>query len=107
MFETKYIPQENANKMVAILNKCLEINPDLKFHVITDDEGDMIYKGNNPEKAVNEMDGYDCNFGVNCMDNEKFIGWFFFTPYVDIEDVVCDHTDNDFCNRFVKNRRIK
>ena len=97
--ETKHIPQENATKILTVLNNCLKINPNLKFHVIGDDEGDLIYKGTNPEKAISEMDGYDCNFGVNCMDNGKCIGWFFITPYEDVDDVICDHSDNEFCNK--------
>lgn len=102
MLETKYIPVENGNKIVSILNKCLELNPNLKFHIITDDNGDLIYNGNNPEKAVYEMDGLDCNFGVNCMNKEKCIGWFFFTPYEDEDEIVCDHTDNEFCKEVLK-----
>lgn len=100
--KTKYIPQESANAVVKVLEKAVELCPNVKFEVICDDEGDLIYHGKKIENVINEMDGMDCNFGVNCMDGEKCVGWFFFTPYEDLDDIVCDCSDNDFCHRCVE-----
>ena len=100
--KTKYIPQESANAVAKVLEKVLELCPSVRFEVIADDEGDLIYHGKKIENVISEMDGMDCNFGVNCVDGEKVIGWFFFTPYEDAEDVICDYTDNEFCNKCVE-----
>jgi hypothetical protein len=100
--KTKYIPQENANVLVKVLEKAVELCPNVKFDVICDDEGDLIYHGKKIENVITEMDGMDCNFGVNCLDGEKVIGWFFFTPYEDEDEVICDHSDNEFCNQCVE-----
>lgn len=108
MLETKHIPQENANLIINILKKAQELNNLVKFKVIEDESGDVIYYGKNPEKAVDEMDAIDCDFGVNCIEDlghnqiNKVVGWFFFTPYEELDCVLCDHTDNDFCNQCVK-----
>ncbi len=108
MLETKYIPQENANVIVNILKKAQQINKLVKFKIIDDESGGVLYYGDNPEKAVHEMDGLDCNFGVNCVEDlgydhdNKVVGWFFFTPYEESDCVLCDMTDNEFCNQCVK-----
>lgn len=99
--KVKYIPQENADKILQVLGKAQDLCPDVVFDVIESDESELLYKGKDKEKAVEEMDGVDGDFGVNCYDGEKVIGWFFFTPYEDVEDVVCDYTDNEFCNKCV------
>ena len=108
MLETKYIPQENANVIVNILKRAQAINKLVKFKVIDDESCGVLYYGDNPEKAVHEMDGVDCNFGVNCVEDlgydhdNKVVGWFFFTPYEELDCVLCDHTDNEFCNQCVE-----
>ena len=108
MLETKYIPQENANVIVNILKRAQAINKLVKFKVIDDESCGVLYYGASPEKAVHEMDGVDCNFGVNCVEDlgydhdNKVVGWFFFTPYEELDCVVCDYTDNEFCNQCVK-----
>lgn len=107
MLETKYIPQENANRIVNILKKAQEINKLVKFKVIDDERGGVLYYGDNPEKAVHEMDGVNFNFGVNCVEDlgydhdNKVVGWFFFTPYEDLDSVLCNHTANNFCHQCI------
>lgn len=113
MLETKYIPQENADVIISILNKAQRINKLVKFKVIDDESGGVLYYGDNPEKAVYEMDGVDCNFGVNCVEDlgydhdNKIVGWFFFTPYEEVDCVVCDHTDNEFCKQCLEDDEEK
>lgn len=101
MIKTKYIPQENANVIEKVLTKFVELCPNVKFEVITDDEGDLIYHGKKVENVITEMDGMDCNFGVNCLDGDKVVGWFFFTPYEEEGCVVSDYTDNELCEQSV------
>jgi len=101
MLETRYIPQENADKILQVLGKAQELCPNVVFDVIESVDAELLYKGKDKEKAVDEMDGVDGDFGVNCYDGEKVIGWFFFTPYESEDCVVCDYTDNEFCNQCV------
>ena len=96
--KTKYISQDSADRMLAILQKAKEICPEIIFKIIESGEGDVIYKGTNPKKAVMEMDGIDSEFGVNCYAGDgSYLGWFFFTPYEEEDCVLCDMSDNDFC----------
>lgn len=106
--KTKHISETNANYLLKVLNKAKELNSKIKFMVLTDD-GELIYSGKNPEKLIEKIDGYDCDFGINCVEESDtettyaFIGWFFVTPYEEDEDcIICDYSDNDFCVRCVK-----
>lgn len=96
MTKTKYIPQPNADYILKVLNLIKKELPHGYFKVIDSVEGDVIYEGNEPEKALEEMDGIDSDFGVNCYINNNCCGWFFFTPYEE-GCVLCDYSDNSFC----------
>lgn len=104
MLKTKYIPQENADLMLRILEKVKANYESIRFYVVESEEAECIYYGRNPENAISEMDGIDCEgFGVNCYngskaDGDNHLGWFYFTPYEDdVDCVLCDMNDNDFC----------
>lgn len=100
MLKTKYIPQENADLMLRILEKVKANYENVIFNLKATD-GETDFWTTFPESIVDGMDGIDCEgFGVNCYhgDYRKYLGWFFFTPYEDDTDcVLCDMTDNDFC----------
>ena len=53
--KTKYISQGVADRMLAILQKAKEICPEIIFKIIDSGEGDVIYEGTNPKKAVMEI----------------------------------------------------
>lgn len=95
--KTKYIPQSNADYILKVLNLIKKELPHGYFKVIDSVEGDVIYEGSEPEKALEEMDGIDSDFGVKCYINDNCCGWFFFTPYEEEGCVLCDYTDNSFC----------
>lgn len=98
MMKTKYIPQSNADYILKVLQIIKKNKPAVNFVLIDSVEGDVIYKGNDPEKAVEEMDGIDSDFGLNCYgENDQYLGWFFFTPYEEEGCVLCDYSDNEFC----------
>ena len=92
---TKYIPQENTETILKLLNKCLELEPNIKFHIL-DTEG-YVGKSRNPEKIIQAIDGGDEELGINCMIDEECIGWFGILPYEEY-DIVYDCSDNNFCN---------
>lgn len=94
--ETKYITKENAELIVKLLKTCEEVHPNVAFKV-RDTEECVIYT-RNIEKIIYEMDGGDEEFGITVVDREtkERLGWFGVLPYE--EDVVCDHTDNEYCD---------
>lgn len=100
---TEYIPQENADKLLSLMTKIRDEYPSVEFTVVEEIEMTTEYKGNSPEEAIDAMDGIDSNFGLNCYDydSESYLGWFFITPYEDLDCVICDHDDSDFCNSFL------
>lgn len=100
--QTKYIPQANADKILKLLGNAQKICPNIRFEIKESEEGTILYNGWSKSLAVNEMDGVEADFGINCYDGDKYLGWFFITPYEDEDCVVCDHTDNKFCNQCVK-----
>jgi len=91
---TKYIPQENAKTILKLMNKCLEVNSNIKFHIL-DTEG-YVGKSKNPEKIIQAIDGGDEELGINCMVGEDCIGWFGILPYEE-NDIMYDCSDNEFC----------
>ena len=95
---TKYIPEENANKIRTLINVCKSIHPKISFQVY--DSDDLIYKSKTPdaELILNEMDGGDEEIGINCYLNDKNIGWFGLLPYEDEDSVIVNASDNDFCS---------
>lgn len=99
--KTKYIPQPNADLILKLLKLILSHGCYIK--VIDSVEGDVIYEGNEPEKALEEMDGIDADFGVNCYVNDICEGWFFLTPYEEEGCVLCDYSDNSFCMEIAEN----
>lgn len=108
MITTKYIPQENADKILKLLLKAKEIcGQDLGFWLRSDDCETSV-KTRNPEKVIDEMDGVDDNFGINFMgkivpesDARECLGWFYITPYEDEDCVICNYSDNEFCRKLV------
>lgn len=103
MMKTKYIPQPNADLILKLLNLIKKELPHGYIKVIDSIEGDIIYEGNEPEKALEEMDGIDSDFGVNCYMNDICVGWFFLTPYEEEGCVLCDYSDNSFCMEIAEN----
>lgn len=101
--QTKYIPQTAADYILKVLNVTKQEYPHIWFKVIDSVEGDVIYEGSNPEKALEEMDGIDADFGVNCYINYNCCGWFFLTPYEEEGCVLCDYSDNSFCMEIAEN----
>lgn len=99
--KTKYIPQPNADLILKLL--VLIISHGCYFKVIDSVERDVIYEGNDPKKALEEMDGIDADFGVNCYIKDIFYGWFFLTPYEEECCVLCDYSDNSFCTEIAEN----
>lgn len=102
--KTNYIPQENADALFKVLERAKKLYPKIRFDIIADDEADMIYSGNDTEQAIKEMDGLDCNFGVNCYDGKNYLGWLFVTPYEDEDEIICDCSENDFCIDLLKGK---
>lgn len=98
--KTKYIPQPNADLILKLLK--LILSNGCYIRVLDSIEGDIIYEGNEPEKALEEMDGIDSDFGVNCYMNDICVGWFFLTPYEE-GCVLCDYSDNSFCMEITEN----
>lgn len=101
--KTKYIPQENADKILNLLLKAKEIcGQDLGFWLRSDDCETSV-KTRNPEKVIDEMDGVDDNFGINLVriSDKECLGWFYITPYEDEDCVICNYSDNEFCRKLV------
>ena len=94
--QTKYIPQENANRLMQLLRKAQELCPNVKFKVVIDD-GEVEYEGWSKSLTIDAIDGLDCDIGINCYDGDKHLGWFGITPYEEPDCVICDYSDNEFC----------
>lgn len=96
--KTRYIPQENADKILNLLNEIKSKYPNIGFWLCSDD-GETSVKSRNPEKILSEMDGVDDNFGINFVDLESksILGWVYLTPYEDEDCVICNYSDNEFC----------
>ena len=97
MFETKYIPQENAKVIYKLLECCKRYNPKMYFEIL--DTEDLVYSSKKPnlDEMIKTLDGGDDEFGINCYVDGKYLGWFGILPYEDSECVVFDCSDNEFC----------
>jgi len=105
--KTKYIPQENADKILKLLTMAQEQNQTIGFWLRSDD-GETSVKSRNPEKILSEMDGVDDNFGINFMgktvpesDARECLGWIYLTPYEEEDCVICNYSDNEFCEKLI------
>ena len=107
MFETKYIPSENAEKIIELLNKCKEEYPEMIFYIY--DTESFVCKSQNPDKILEEIDGGDEEIGINCWVNGEnswvngeMIGWFGCFPYEEPDSIFFDCSDNNFCNKIYR-----
>lgn len=100
MFETKYIPSENAEKITELLNKCKEEYPEMIFYIY--DTESFVCKSQNTDKILEKIDGGDEEIGINCWVNGKMIGWFGCFPYEEPDSIFFDCRDNDFCNKIYR-----
>lgn len=100
MFETKYIPSENAEKIIELLNKCKEQYPEMIFYIY--DTESFVCKSQNPDKILEEIDGGDEEIGINCWVNGEMIGWFGCFPYEEPDSIFFDCSDNNFCNKIYR-----
>lgn len=100
--KTKYIPQENADKILKLLTMAQEQNQTIEFWLRSDD-GETSVKTRNPEKILSEMDGVDDNFGINFVeiDSKQILGWVYLTPYEEEDCVICNYSDNEFCEKLI------
>ena len=100
MFETKYIPSENAEKIIELLNKCKEQYPEMIFYIY--DTESFVCKSQDPDKILEEIDGGDEEIGINCWINGEMIGWFGCFPYEEPDSIFFDCSDNNFCNKIYR-----
>ena len=100
MFETKYIPSENAEKIIELLNKCKEQYPEMIFYIY--DTESFVCKSQDPDKILEEIDGGDEEIGINCWVNGEMIGWFGCFPYEEPDSIFFDCSDNNFCNKIYR-----
>ena len=103
--DIKYLPKENADYLYKLLEIIKLKQPNILF-VVTDEDYEPVYEGNNIEKCIEEIDGIDSNFHIDCFIGEKLLqkrlGWFFITPWEERDCLVCDYIDNDFCNECIE-----
>lgn len=95
---TKYIQQENADLIKKLLEACNDERENISFKIY-DTESCVIYS-RNIDKIIDALDGGDEEVGINIIEREtkNYIGWFGVFPYEETEDMIFDHSDNDFCN---------
>lgn len=95
---TKYIPEENAKLIKKLLEVCNNERENISFRIY-DTESCVIYS-RDIEKIIDALDGGDEEIGINVIDREtkSALGWFGVLPYEDVEYMIFDHSDNDFCN---------
>lgn len=92
---TKYILENNEIIIRNLLTNCKNERVDIIFKVF--DTETLVIKTNNVDEVINAIDGGDEEIGINCYDSEgNHLGWFGITPY-ETEDIIFDHTDNEFC----------
>lgn len=100
MFETKYIPSENAEKITEFLNKCKEEYPEMIFYIY--DTESFVCKSQNPDKILEKIDGGDEEIGINCWVNGEMIGWFGCFPYEEPDSMFFDCNFNNFCRKIME-----
>lgn len=100
MIETKYIPSENAEKIIELLNKCKEEYPEMIFYIY--DTESFVCKSQNPDEILEEIDGGDEEIGINCWVNKEMIGWFGCFPYEEPDSIFFDCSDNNFCRKIME-----
>lgn len=95
----KYISEDNEQQIRRLLEISKEEKGDITF-TIWDTEGKIV-KTTDSNKIIEEIDGGDEEIGINCYNNNGFLGWFGVLPY-ECEDIIFDHTDNAFCNNVMR-----
>lgn len=94
-----YIPHSNELTIRKLLSSAKKKNPSVKF-LIYDTEG-IVIKSSNPDEIVLALDGGDEMATIECKENNRTLGSFLLQPY-EQEDILCDHTDNAFCNKVAR-----
>lgn len=94
--ETKYIDKDIAETILATLERCKAVCPNVCFKV--HDTEEYLLLTTHPEKVLEEMDGGDEIFTIYALDDCKTLGWFDVMPYEDVWSVFADFSDTEFCN---------
>lgn len=97
---TKFIPEENAKVIRKLLKLCKERKPSVVFDVLDTESRVIVTK--NIEKVIEAIDGGDEELGINCFENRDYYGWFGILPYEELDGVVFDNSDNEFCESITR-----
>ncbi len=93
---TKYIPSNNEAVIRTLIANCNKQFPEVMFKVF--DTESLVIATNDVDKIIDAIDGGDEEIGINCYDREgNHLGWFGVLPY-EAEDIIFDHSDNEFCD---------
>ena len=98
-----YMPTENANKIMDVLNKALSIRNDLIFSVY--DSSSYYGKSSDPHKIIELIDGgaEEIAIKIRVKNTDNILGWLYLLPYeCDVDCIVFDHTDNEFCDKIME-----
>lgn len=110
--QTKYIPDENAQRLEELLKACLQNMPINAKFLVSNDEADICFT-RNIDKVISCIDGDSEDIAINIMtkrddyslngeSKDGYIGWFAILPYEDVDSIPYNHTDNEFCNNVMK-----
>jgi len=70
--------------------------------IVRDTEA-LVIKSGEINEIIAAMEGGDEEFGIECYDAEnKRMGWFLIILANEVEEVIADYSDNDFCERIWK-----
>lgn len=101
MIETNYIPQENAQELLDLLNRAKDLHEGVLRFKVYDSEGPVI-STLNPIRVINEIDGGDEEVSIKFVDYEskKYLGIVFNLPY-EQDGIAFDYSDNEFIERLM------
>lgn len=100
MIETKYIPQENAHKLLDLLYRAKELRSNVIFKVY--DTESHVINTRKPEKVIESIDGGDEEVCILFYDkeNDLQLGNLGVLPYEE-DGVGFDYSCNDFMERIM------
>lgn len=84
-------------RIETLLKTCKKHAPTCIFRIY-DSEAPVIKTGD-IKKALDAIDGGDDFAGIDVYENKELLGEFYCQPYGDEDEVIYDHTANEFCER--------
>ena len=99
--KTKYIPQENTDRLLAVLRKSSELHSNVIFKVY--DTESHVINTRKPEKVIESIDGGDEEICILFYDkeNDLQLGTLGVLPYEE-DGVGFDCSDNNFLKEILQ-----